>query len=88
MHGFCLKIRQNFVGAEFFLTFLGDKPQWGELKLFGGSNICYYIFIISFRYKQPTPNKVKCLFYEFLQEIWMHQELLVADILKFTKKVI
>ena len=47
MHGFCLKIRQNFVGVEFFLTFMGDKPRWGELKLFG--EFIYYTFIISFQ---------------------------------------
>ena len=48
MHGFCLKIRQNFVGVECFLTFVGDKPRWGELKLFEANNICYYRFIVSF----------------------------------------
>ena len=48
MGGLNLKICQNFVGTKFFLTFVGDKPLWGELKLYWGSNICYYTFIISF----------------------------------------
>ena len=64
MHGFCLpppiimgkgggggidlKTCQNFVGAEFFLTYVGDKPRWRELKLFGGFNIYFFTFIISF----------------------------------------
>ena len=44
-----LKICQNFVGTNFFLKFVGgDKPLWGELKLYGGGNIYYYNFIISF----------------------------------------
>ena len=59
-HGFCLpspliimgrlnlEIRQNFVGTKCFLAFVGDKPLWGELKLYGESNIYYYSFIISF----------------------------------------
>ena len=29
----------------FFLTFVRDKPLWGELKLFGRENIYYYNFI-------------------------------------------
>ena len=45
--GLSLEICQNFVEAEVFLT-LGDEPRWEELKLFGGGNICYKNFIISF----------------------------------------
>ena len=62
----------------------GVEIIWGEG---GGSNNCNYTFIISFQEKQRTPNKVKCFFYEFRSEMCMHQELLVADILKLTKKV-
>ena len=29
MEGLNLKISQNFVRTEFFLTFVGDKPLWG-----------------------------------------------------------
>ena len=34
--GLNLKICQNFVGTNFFLTIVEDKPLWGELKLYGG----------------------------------------------------
>ena len=34
--GLNLKICQNFVGTNFFLTIVEDKPRWGELKLYGG----------------------------------------------------
>ena len=71
-----LKSCQNFVGTNFFSY------------IYGGSNICYYTFIVSFSQKQPTPRKIKCFLYEFLQEMRMHQKLLVANILKFTKKVL
>ena len=61
-HGFChppsppphyyvglhLNVCQNFLEAKVFLKFVGDKILWGELKLYGGSNIYYYTFIISF----------------------------------------
>ena len=33
--------------------------------------------------KHPTPGKVNFFFKVFLQEMWMHQELLLANILKF-----
>ena len=33
-------------------------------------------------------GELKCFFYEFPQEMRMHQELLFADILKFTKTVL
>ena len=34
--------------------------------------------------KHPTPGKVNFFFFKvFLQEMWMHQELLLANILKF-----
>ena len=39
-----LKICQNFVGAEFFLTFVGDKPQWRDLKLFWGEQYLLLLF--------------------------------------------
>ena len=48
MGGLNLKISQNFGGIKFFLAFVGNKPLWGELKLYGVSNIYYYSFIISF----------------------------------------
>ena len=35
-------------GQKFFLHLWGDKPLWEELKLYGGSNICYYTSTISF----------------------------------------
>ena len=31
-----MKICQNFMVANFFLTFVGDKSLWGELKIYGG----------------------------------------------------
>ena len=34
-----LKICQHFVETKIFLKFVGDKPLWGELKLYGESNI-------------------------------------------------
>ena len=37
--GLNLKICQNFVGTNFFLTIVEDKPLWGELKLYGGGVI-------------------------------------------------
>ena len=45
--GLNLKICQNFGGLKYFLAFVGNKPLWGELKLYGVSNIYYYRFIIS-----------------------------------------
>ena len=59
----------------------------GELKLYGGSNICYYFHYFIYL-ETATTQKSKVFFYEFLQEMWMHQQLLLADILKFTKKVL
>ena len=68
-HGFCppppriiigelnLKICQNFVGTKIFIRFMGDKPLWGELKLYGGSSIYYYNFIISFLGNSQHPEK-------------------------------
>ena len=37
----------KFYGSGIFLTFMGDKPRWGELRLFG--EFIYYTFIISFQ---------------------------------------
>ena len=48
MGGLNLKIRKILWGQKFFLHLWGDKPLWGELKLYGGSNIYYYTFIILF----------------------------------------
>ena len=75
-HRFCLggeliwKFAQILWEQNFFLNLWGDKPLWGELKVYGGSNIYYYTFIISFiqKQKQPAPRT--------------H---LLADILKFIK---
>ena len=55
----------------------------GELKVYVGSNICYYTFIISFLLQTANTQKSE----EFLKERWMHQEFLLADALKFTKNI-
>ena len=74
-----LKICQKFVETIFFPIFVGDKPLQRE----GG-----YTFINSFILKHPTATKVKSFFYEFIQEVWNHQELLDADILILIKNVL
>ena len=56
----------------------------GELKVYVGSNICYYTFIISFLLQTANTQKSE----EFLKERWMHQEFLLADALKFTKNIL
>ena len=44
------KLAKILWGQNFFLHLWRNKPLWGELKFYGGSNICYYTFIISFVY--------------------------------------
>ena len=53
MEGRNLKIWQNFLGSEFFLTlvgeinlYVGSKNYLGWGRGAGGCNICYYTFII------------------------------------------
>ena len=43
MEGLNLKVSQNFAVTKIFLTFVGDKPLWGELNDMGG-----VIFITTF----------------------------------------
>ena len=71
------------IAKKMFLNLCGDTPLWGEFKLYGG---VIFIIILSFIQKQSTPRKVKFFFYKFLQEMWIHQELLLADMVKFAKK--
>ena len=52
-----------------FLYLWEDKPLWGELKLYGGRVIFIITTLSSFIEKQLPPRKVKCVFYEFLQEM-------------------
>ena len=73
-----LKICQKFVETNFFPIFLG-------INLFRGRG---YTCINSFILKHPTATKVKSFFYEFIQEVWNHQELFVADILVLIKNVL
>ena len=51
-----------------FLHLWGDKPPWGELKLYRGSNIYYDTCIISFLQKKPTPRKVNCFLEIFFRK--------------------
>ena len=48
MGGLNLKIAKILWGQKFLLDLWGNKPVWGELKLYVGSYISYYNFIISF----------------------------------------
>ena len=48
MGGLNLKIAKILWGQKFLLDLWGNKPVWGELKLYVGSNISYHNFIISF----------------------------------------
>ena len=51
MGGLNLKVCQNFVGTKFFLRFVGG------INLYGGRNMCYYNFIISFFRNSQHPEK-------------------------------
>ena len=71
IHGFCppiimaglnLKICQNFVGTKFFLTFGGDKLEWGELKLYGGVIFITALALFNFFRNSQHPEKKKCFF--------------------------
>ena len=73
-----LKICQKFVETNFFPIFVG-------INLFRGRG---YTCINSFILKHPTATKVKSFFYEFIHEVWNHQELFVADILILIKNVL
>ena len=60
----------------------------GGVKLYGGVIFVTTLSLFHlFRKSYPT-LKSKLFFYEFLQQMGMHQELLFDDILKFTKKVL
>ena len=54
-----VKMRDLILWDKTFLRFVGGYTSM-ELKLYGGSNIYYCNFTISFLYKQLTPRKVKC----------------------------
>ena len=59
--GLIWKICQNFVGTRIFPKFVGDKPLWGEFKLYGEGVI--FINMLSFHFfrNSKTPRKVKSL---------------------------
>ena len=57
MGGLNLKICQDFVGTKCFLKFVGDRPLWGELNLYGG---VIFIITLSFFY-----------FFKFCELIWL-----------------
>ena len=80
MGGLKLKICQNFVGTNFFLTFAGEYSSMGGVTFITTLSLFHF-----FRNSQH-PEKSSVFFYKFLQGMWIHQELLIADILKFIKK--
>ena len=48
VHGLIIMGGLKFCWDKNFFTFVGDKLQWGELKLYRGSNIYCYTLIIPF----------------------------------------
>ena len=59
MGGLNLKICQNFLGQDFFLNLRGNKPLWGELKLYGGVIFITTRSLFYFFRNSQTPRKTK-----------------------------
>ena len=55
--GLNLKICQNFVGTKFCLTFVGNKPHLGELKLYGGVIFVTTLSLFHLRRNSYHPEK-------------------------------
>ena len=63
------KVCQNFVGTKFFLTFVGDKPLWGELKLYGGVIFVTTLSLFHlFRNSYPTLKSKLFFFMNFFSK--------------------
>ena len=61
----------------------------GRVNFFFWGGGVIFVITLSLIYLETATTQCfwKYFFYEFLQEMGMHQELLFADILKFSKKV-
>ena len=93
-HGFCpspptiimgglnLKISQNFVGTNFFSCI-----YVGSIYYYRGKYLLlWFHYFISL--ETSNTQKSAVFFFKFFQEMWMHQVLLLVNILKLIKKVL
>ena len=66
----------------------GSKALWRELKLYGGVIFITIVSLFHLFRNIQHPTKRSDFFKECLGEMSMHQELLLANIIKLIKKVL